>query len=363
MGILKLRNHIPISAPARREPCNGKESDMRVSLGFEPAWFHKRCGVEFLEDWHQDPYYRYETLRRMKEELVKRFPQVEYWDVSRRDDLATVSGCYGAYLIPHVFGISLGYAPDRWPVLKEKSKLSIRDIERLDHETILQGPAVEDLSHQMNIIESEWGKIQGYLNWQGILNNALHLRGQDIFLDLYDRPAFVHQVFSLICDVMIRLAKLVQERQRRSGFYINQMSVSNCVVNMISPDQYIEFVFPYDKRIAQNFERFGVHTCNWDVTPYIDVLKNLPKVGYLDMGIESDMRKVKEIFPEARRAVIYSPITFREATVEKIRQDIEHVYLELSPCDVVMADISWDTPDQRVHELLEICQELESRVA
>jgi len=33
----RLRNHIPLSAPATREPCTGDEQDLRVSLGFVPG--------------------------------------------------------------------------------------------------------------------------------------------------------------------------------------------------------------------------------------------------------------------------------------------------------------------------------------
>jgi hypothetical protein len=36
------------------------------------------------------------------------------------------------------------------------------------------------------------------------------------------------------------------------------------------------------------------------------------------------------------------------------------VHRELAPCDVVMADIQWTTPDQRVNEFLEICRSLGS---
>ncbi|GAG87008.1 unnamed protein product [marine sediment metagenome] len=115
MAILKLRNHIPISGPARREPADGTESDMRVSLGFEPGWFYKRCGVDFTESWHQDPFYRYDSLVKMKRELCKAFPSVSYWNEDNKDDLATISGCYGAYVIPMVCGFRLVYEKDRWP--------------------------------------------------------------------------------------------------------------------------------------------------------------------------------------------------------------------------------------------------------
>jgi hypothetical protein len=74
----------------------------------------------------------------------------------------------------------------------------------------------------------------------------------------------------------------------------------------------------------------------------------------------SDMAKVKEMFPETRRAVMYSPITLQDASLEILRRDMEKVYLELSPCDIVMADIQASTSDKRVNELLEICGNLES---
>ena len=361
MKILKLRNHIPISGPARREPADGTESDMRVSLGFEPAWFHQRCGINFSEKWHIDPFYRQKSLVKMKRELCKNFPSVSYWNEDFKDDLSTISGCYGAYVIPKVFGSPLVYKENRWPEIdKGKEKLSIREIEKLDVDEILSSASVEEIFHQMDIIEAEWGKIHGYLNWQGVLNNAFILRGEGIFTDFYDRPAFAHHFFTLISDAMIRLTLKVQKKQRKSGFYINHFCVSNCTVNMVSPQIYREFLLPYDKKIAESgFERFGMHTCNWNVTPYLEEIKKLPKVGYLDMGIMSDMIKVKKMFPEARRAVMYSPVRLQEESLDEIKKDMEKIYKELSPCDIVMADIQASTSTGRVNDFLQICKNLE----
>jgi len=361
MSILKLRNHIPISGPARREPTDGTESDMRVSLGFEPGWFYQRCGVDFTERWHQDPFYRHDSLVKMKRELCKSFPSVSYWSEDYKDDLATISGCYGAYVIPKVFGFPLVYKEDRWPEIdKNKEKLSIKEIEKLDVDEILSNSSVEEIFHQMDIIKAEWGKIHGYLNWQGVLNNAFLLRGENIFTDFYDKPDIVHHFLSVITDVIIRLSQKVQKRQRKSGFYVNHFCVSNCTVNMVSPQIYREFLLPHDKKISESgFEGFGMHTCNWNVTPYLEEIKKLPKVGYLDMGIMSDMKKVKKMFPEARRAVMYSPVRLQEVSLNEIKKDMEKIYNDLSPCDIVMADIQASTSDKRINELLQVCRDLE----
>jgi len=358
MSILKLRNHIPISAPARREPADGTEPPFRVSLGFEPAWYARRCEVKFTDQWHRDPEYRFTTLKAMKAELVRAFPQVLYWDAGNDQDLATISGIYGAYPIPHAFGIPLVYGDDRWPALDPERRLSLEEIETLEAGKVLDSPVVEDIFRQMEIIEQQWGTIHGYLNWQGVLNNAFNLRGQKIFLDMFDKPDLVRHFFTVISEVMINLARKVQKRQRASGFQADQFSVSNCVMNMISPEAYAEFVRPFDEKIAGNFERFGVHTCNWDVTPYIEVLAELPKLGYLDMGMMSDMRRVRATFPDTYRAVLYSPVKLQEAGLEEIRADMEKIYNDLGPCDLVMADVQASTPDERVQALFDMCADI-----
>jgi hypothetical protein len=357
VGIKRLRNHIPVGGLSTREPVDGTESPFRVSLGFAPAWYYERCDVAFTERWHTDPYYRFEKLKVMKAELKKQFPSVPYWDSSNRE--ATISGIYGIGIIPGAFGKPILYAPDRWPTLDSQHKLSVEGMEKLEVDQALNSPLVENIFRQMDIIEREWGMIFGYPNWQGVLNSAFNLRGEEIYLDMYDKPELVHRFLNVITEAMIRLCSMVEERQRASGFHISLISVSNCVVNMISPQQYEEFVYPCDLRIAEApFDRFGMHTCEWDVTPYIDVIKKLPRLGYLDMGMMSDMHKVKKTFPDTNRAVLYSPDKLKRNSLELIREHMAKIYNELGPCDLVMPDVDPDTPDERVRELLSICGEL-----
>ena len=351
--IKKLRNHVPIGGLSTREPVDGTENPLRVSLGFSPAWYHERCGVSFTEKYSTDPYYRFECLTKMKAELKCAFPSVPYWDSSNRE--ATLSGVYGLGVVPGAFGMPILYAPDRWPTLDHNRRLSLETIEGLTVAEVLGSPQVDDLFRQMDIIEKEWGMIFGYPNWQGVLNTAFNLRGQEIFTDMYDRPELVHHFLGVIADVMIWLATTVEERQRASGFDIDLLSVSNCVMNMISPDAYKEFVYPHDRRIAESFDRFGVHTCEWDVTPYIEVLSELPKLGYLDMGMMSDMARVRRTFPDTHRVVICSPYILEDSDPKTIEKDMTEIYTKLGPCDVVVDDIHPDVPDERVRDLLEIC--------
>jgi hypothetical protein len=352
---LQLRNHIPISGPARREPADGTESPLRVSLGFEPNWYHLRCGVDLGERWHKEPRYRHDALVKMKAALHRAFPSVDYWNPADPRDTWTLSGVYGAYVVPQVFGCTLQYEADRWPLIVERPRRSLEEWASLDLEGLLNSPFVDELFGQMEIIAAEGGVIHGYLVWHSVINNAFNIIGPDIFLALGDEPEIVHRFFVRICDVMIYLAQRVQARQRQSGFAINQMDISNCVMNLISPRTYRNYFLPYDTRCAEAFDRFGVHTCNWDVTPYLPELVKLPRVGYLDMGMMSEMRQARTLFPDARRAVMYSPVKFHEAPLDEIEADMRRIYADLAPCDVVMADIQAETPDARIVALWEMC--------
>jgi hypothetical protein len=79
------------------------------------------------------------------------------------------------------------------------------------------------------------------------------------------------------------------------------------------------------------------------------------------MGMMSDMRRVRQVFPDTYRAVLYSPVKLQEASLEEIRNDMEKIYNDLGPCDLVMADIQVSTPDERVRELLGICADIAER--
>jgi len=361
----RLRSHIPIAAPARREPFVGDEPDLRVSLGFCPSWFHQRLGIDFSEKWHLDPEYRYATLLTMKRELQRTFPMVPYFEVNMEDGIerscATISGVHGIMLIPMLYGIEPLYQADRWPDAKGAMHIEKTQLERLQPFDVEAHPIMVQLFEQMDTIEERWGQIEGYLNYQGVLNVALKLRGSAIFMDMYDDPGFAHFLFHHIAHTIEAVSKLVQERQRRSGFYVNQLSMSNCVINMISPQQYEEFILPHDLRLSEEYERFGIHTCNWDVTPYVHSLRKIKKMGYLDTGMMADLKHLKDAFPDARRAVLYSPIALETKTLSQIEADIGRLAAEYAPCDIVMADVASTTLDSRVLDFLEIVRQVELR--
>ena len=62
---------------------------------------------------------------------------------------------------------------------------------------------------------------------------------------------------------------------------------------MISPAQYEEFFLPRDRHIAAAFETLGIHNCAWNADPYMELYATVPNLGYIDMGIKSNLKKAR----------------------------------------------------------------------
>ncbi len=365
----QLRNHIPLAGPATREPCDGSESPLRVSLGFTPRWYHQRLGVDFGKRWHTDPHYRYDTLVAMKEYLHSCFPDVPYfvprYDTEGREpSCATISGVYGILLIPMLYGAVPSYSEDGWP--DAHPVLSADDIRAyadarpavIDLES---SPVFLQLKGQMERIHAAWGAVHGYLNYQGVINVAVKLRGSELFLDMLDQPEAVKAFFEHIGRTIGRVSKAVQGYQRSTGFPVDLLSMSNCTVSMISPAQYEEFLLQIDRRLSTEYERFGIHTCNWVADPYLDAMGRIEHMGYFDTGTRSDLRRIRKLFPDTRRAVLLFPEEVESQPLAELERLVRRIHREYAPCDLVLADVESTMPDERIRDFLALVRREEAR--
>ncbi len=353
----QLRSYIAPGAPATRRPCDGTEAALRIEFGFTPRWYRERLGIDFSERWHLDPQYRRETVVAMKQELNRRFPGLGLGGDAPEETPASLDGVHGALLIARAFGIPAEYYADNWPAAVP-DHLTGEQIEQLDAPFLPDTPVFAQLMEQMETIAREHGRIEGYLNWQGVLNNAQRIRGPEILTDLMVNPDLAHRLFEAVTETMVEGMRLVYERQKKSGVTVRHATVSNCFVNMVSPEDYREHLLPYDRRIAEAFELMGMHNCAWNVDPYIEDYAGVENLAYVDMGLGSDLNRARELCPNARRALMYTPMDLANKPLDEIRADLLRIHAELGPCDIVMADIDHETPDERVLAVADMAREI-----
>ena len=348
-------------APATRQPATGDEPFLRPEIGFTPKWFRDAIGIDFGERWHTDIAHRLDAITLMRAELDRRFPGARI-GVPRYcpDTLDALTGVHGACVIAAIYGFPTLFRADQWPTTVG-TPLTDEQVAVLEPPDLDNNPFFGALMRQVDDIAARYGTVAGYINWQGVLNNAHRLRGEELFTDLFTAPDLCHRLFDCVCTTMIEATRRLRERQRASGFDVSFFTVSNCLVNLLSPELYREFIYTYDRRIANAFGMLGVHNCAWTVDPYLNAYAELPNVVYIDMGLESDFTRARKLLPNARRAVMYRPTELADKPLTEIERDLDRICLELGPCDVVAADIESGTPDERVLALIEICNRLSER--
>jgi len=358
----QLISYIAPAAPATRRPATGNEPFLRPEIGFTPNWYRTSIGIDFGQRWHSDPAYRRGTILAMRSELRRRFAGTKIGGIDRPDEpLDLLTGLYGCTTVAAIYGLPIRYAVDNWPDTEHRF-LSDDEADGLEGADLDRNPFFQQLMAQVDWIAASEGSVRGYINWQGVLNNAYRLRGERVFYDMIDSPQRCRHLFDCICTTMTDAAKRLTGRQLATGVEINFFTVSNCLVNMVSPEQYHEFLLPLDQRIAEAFGCIGIHNCAWNAAPYMDDYARVPHVGYIDMGLESDLARAKDLFPSARRGLMYTPNDLAVKSSEAIRKDLERIAGDYAPCDVIFADIDADIPDEKVLAFLDLCSEINSRM-
>ncbi len=356
----QLISCIASASPATRRPATGDEPFLRPEIGFTPNWYRTAIGIDFGRRWHTDPAYRRQTLLVMRSELKRRFPETRIGGIDRPDKpLDVLTGTYGCNSVAAIYGVPIIYAEDNWPNC-EHCYLSDDEVENLEPPELDGNPFFQELMAQVDWIASCEGRVEGFINWQGVLNNAYRLRGEKLFYDMIDSPQCCRHLFDCICTTMTGAAKRLYERQLESGVKVDFFTVSNCLVNMVSPEQYRDILLPFDCRIAETFGCIGIHNCAWNADPYIADYAGVPYLGYIDMGLDSDLAKARKTFTHARRALMYQPTDLVNKSLETIQAELKRVAREYAPCDVIVADIEADTPDERVLAFLELCSQINS---
>jgi len=351
----QLVSYIAPGAPATRRPAQGNEAYLRPEIGFTPRWYRQALGIDFGARWHEEPGYRMEGVAAMRTELEHRFPGMGIGMGHGSKDLLT--GTYGACTIAGILGLPILYAPDQWPTCAGPY-LDEDAVENLEPPGLDTNPFFQRLMDQFDWIAAKDGKVEGFINWQGVLNNAHRLRGEALFTDMALNPGRCLRLFECVCGTMIEAAQRLHARQRESGVEVRFFTVSNCLVNLVSPQLYRELLLPFDQKIARAFGCIGIHNCAWNASPYLDAYAEIPCVAYIDMGLDSNLERARALFPHARRALMYTPTDLHNKTCGKIRRDLEHIAECYGPCDIVAADIEAETPDERVIFLVEQCREI-----
>ena len=183
---------------------------------------------------------------------------------------------------------------DREPVIKDYDDLS--NIQMPDFYKTGLMPLAHKMYHEISemvdgkytVVFPEWGR--------GPFGVAFHIRGfNNLLMDMIVNPKFVHQLMALINEAR---KEWVSDRAQFLGRQVEKGNLYNDEVNCptLSPNQYEEFVLPYEIELC-NFHGGIVywHSCG-DITKLLESIRQIPQIDMLHIGPWTSLLDSERVF-------------------------------------------------------------------
>ncbi len=335
-----------------------------AELIFAPNWWFKNYGIAFDRGFYFDRATRIENDVRMRRALWERFGLGEP-DPQPRPVIGSMHVA-GGFVLPALFGVEIRFAENQapWPVPREMSRDELMAMRVPDIENTW--PMSEWIA-DMNALSWEHGCVAGDFDLDGVLNTALHLRGQQLYLDFYDDPELVEHLFGVITETIIYLARYVAARTGTNSIACNRSILNvdpsiflhaNCSVQMISPAIYERLLLPHEQRMARQLAPYGIHHCGDNLHLFAKAYATLG-VRFVDVGWGSEVGRCRRDLPDAFLNLRLSPVRMLNCTATEIRADaLSLVEAAASAANIGLCAINMDhgTPDENVQAMLEVAR-------
>ena len=311
-----------------------KSDPLPVEIVLAPQWWFHNEAITFDEDFFYHPAKRVESERKMEHILYDRWGKYGL-GADRDKDLPMIGAVHLAagYLLSEMLGCQVNYNPDTPPqvICANNPDLNI------SVEQAFQSPACKRFISLVDSLKSNFGYTTGDVNWGGILNIAMDLRGQNIFTDMFDRPDHLSTFLETIAAIIEKFTQDIFTRTGTTSISVNRTLAhiappvflhSECSHTMISVDDYRKFLFDFDKNWSLKYRPFGIHYCGPDPHRYADIFAELPHLDFLDVGFPGNIKEIRAKLPQTFLNIRLSPVEMIEQTPDQIEETIRRLVAE-----------------------------------
>lgn len=343
-----------------------------VEIVLHPSWWNRHEGIVFDPDFFFHPARRVEDEQRMERALYERWGRFGMGD-RHAEALPQVGAVHLAagFLLSEMMGCPVRYEANSSPTVLPA------DAERLelDVEAAFASPAARKFQALLESLSERHGGLVGDVNWSGILNLALDLRGQEIFIDMLERPDETRRFFARIAELIERFTSALAAETKSSSISVNRtvrhiprpvFLHSECTHTMISVEDYRSLLFPFDRSWSERFRPFGIHFCGQDPHRFATEFAALPHLDFLDVGWGGDVATLRAHLPHTFLNLRLSPVEIIHQSRDEVRAELRRLVEEsgnpwlTGVCCINMDD---QVPDSTITAIFETVEELRAEYA
>jgi hypothetical protein len=299
-----------------------------VDIVFAPEWWYKNTGITFDRDFFFHPLKRVESEQRMEQELYARWGKYGLGADrdTKRPEVGAVHLAAG-YMLSEMLGCDVKYTDNHPPAVVAANCESLE----IEVERAFRSKVYKDFTNLTETLKSKYGYLTGDVNWGGVLNIAMDLRGDQIMMDLMMSPDEAKEYFNSIAEVIAKFTDQVKSATGTTSVSVTRtvrhlpkpvFLHSECSHTMVSCEDYEQFLMPIDVKWSKEKEYFGIHYCGNDPHRYAESFAKLPKLDFLDLGWGGDVAHLRKFLPHTFFNIRLSPVELVKMSVEEIQNTI-----------------------------------------
>ncbi|MDR0810747.1 MAG: hypothetical protein LBN23_00495, partial [Paludibacter sp.] len=286
-----------------------------VEVVFHPSWWYKNTGITFDSDFFYHPLKRVESEQRMERELYERFGDLGLGE-THRNTLPVIGAVHNAagYLLSEMLGCEIRYFENQAPqvVCAHRDELTVSP------DAALKNAAFKRLNTLVETLKSKFGYVTGDVNWGGILNLAIDLRGEEMLMDMMLQPDKSQKFFDEIATVIEGFTTYIATNTSTTSVSVNSIVRhaekpiflhSECTHTMISDDLYEQLLLPADIKWSAEHRPYGIHFCGRDPHRFAEQFAKIPHLDFLDLGWGGDVKLLREKLPNTFFSIRLDPVT------------------------------------------------------
>jgi uroporphyrinogen-III decarboxylase len=343
-------------------------SFLPVEIVFHPNWWFHEAGIHFDRGHYFDPDRRVNDEMLMRRVLWERFGRYGYGEEKPTPQpvIGPVHIAAG-FMLSAQWGCKVEYPKDSSPAFSTLS-MTVEELDAMEIPIPGDNREFQDLFALIKTLKNRFGYVTGDIGWAGVQNLALDLMGQQTFLAYYDKPETMHRIFDKFTRNIIDIVNLIRAETGTSSVSVNRSIVnvepainlhSNCSVQMISNEMYEEFLLPYDIRLSEHLQPYGIHHCGNNMHTVAEGYSKVREACFFDVGWGADVKHCRELIPEAFFNIRLSPVKIKECTPDEVERDLVNMLEnagDLSKVGICCINMDYGTSDENVARIFEVAE-------